>query len=113
MEGSIFDLMEEVRRRIKVGVGVGETARFELIRADAEVLNAASRKEAAELNALRARVALMQFTAGALKPDFVINASLFDPVILPPLEELRQEVPAVNPEVVRLEAEAEPCTPAN
>jgi cobalt-zinc-cadmium efflux system outer membrane protein len=105
MEGSIFDLMEEVRRRIKVGVGVGETARFELIRADAEVLNAASRKEAAELNALRARVALMQFTAGALKPDFVINASLFDPVILPPLEELRQEVPAVNPEVVRLEAE--------
>jgi cobalt-zinc-cadmium efflux system outer membrane protein len=105
MEGSIFDLMEEVRRRIRVGVGVGETARFELIRADAEVLNAASRKEAAELNALRARVALMQFTAGALKSDFVINASLFDPVILPPLEELRQEVPGVNPEVVRLEAE--------
>jgi cobalt-zinc-cadmium efflux system outer membrane protein len=105
MEGSIFHLMEEVRRRIRVGVGVGETARFELIRADAEVLNAASRKEAAELNGLRARVALMQFTAGALKPDFVINASLFDPVILPSLEDLRQEVPTINPEVVRLEAE--------
>ena len=105
MEGSVFDLMEEVRRRIKVGVGVGETARFELIRADAEVLNAASRKEAAELNALRARVALIQFTAGALKQDFAISASLFDPVNLPSLEKLRQEVPAVNPDVLRLQAE--------
>ncbi|KIO48958.1 TolC family protein [Nitrosospira sp. NpAV] len=105
MEGGIFDLMQEVRRRINVAVGVGETARFELVRADAEVLNAASRKEAAELGALRARVALMQFTAGALKPDFVINASLFDPINLPPLEELREEVPAVNPDVRRLEAE--------
>jgi cobalt-zinc-cadmium efflux system outer membrane protein len=105
MEGSVFDLMEEVRRRIKVGVGVGETARFELIRADAEVLNAASRKEAAELNALRARVALIQFTAGALKQDFAISASLFDSVNLPPLEKLRQEVPATNPDVLRLQAE--------
>ncbi|PTR06315.1 cobalt-zinc-cadmium efflux system outer membrane protein [Nitrosospira sp. Nsp5] len=107
MEESIFDLMQEVRRRISMAVGVGETARFELVRADAEVLNAASRKEAAELGALRARVALMQFTAGALKPDFTINASLFDPVSLPPLEELRQEVPAVNPDVLRLQAEWE------
>ncbi|MDN5935736.1 MAG: TolC family protein [Nitrosospira sp.] len=105
METSIFELMEEVRRRIKIGVGVGETARFELVRAEAEVLNAANRKEAAELGALRARVALMQFTAGALKPDFAINASLFDPVNLPSLEQLRQEVPAVNPEILRLEAE--------
>ena len=107
MEGGVLDLMEEVRRRIKVGVDVGETARFELIRADAEVLNAASRKEAAELNAQRGRVALMQFTAGALKPDFAVNASLFDPVNLPPLEKLRQEVPAVNPDVLRLQAELE------
>jgi len=105
MEGSVLELMEEVRRRINVGVGVGETARFELIRAEAEVLNAASRKEAARLNAQRARVTLMQFTAGGLKSDFEINASLFDPVNLPSLEELRREVPAVNPDVLRLQAE--------
>ena len=107
MEGGVLDVMEEVRRRIKVGVGVGETARFELIRADAEVLNAASRKEAAELNTQRARIALMQFTAGALRSDFELNASLFDPVNLPSLEELRQEVPSVNPDVMRLQAEEE------
>jgi cobalt-zinc-cadmium efflux system outer membrane protein len=107
MEAGILDLMEEVRRRIREGVRVGETARFELVRTDAEVLNAASRSEAAELGAQRARVALMQLTAGALKPDFTIGASLFDPIILPSLEELRQEVPAVNPDVVRLQAEEE------
>ena len=105
METGIYDLMEEVRRRIEKGVSVGETARFELTRADAEVMNAASRKEAAHLNVQRARIGLMQLTAGALPPNFEIRASLFDSVSLPALDELRQEVPAVNPEVLRLEAE--------
>jgi len=107
MEESIFDLMDDVRRRIKVAVDVGETARFELIRADAEVLNAASRKEAAQLNAQRARIMLIQLTAGALKPDFEINATLRDPVQLPALEILREEVPVANPEILRLQAEQE------
>ena len=105
VESGVFDLMEEIRRRVKIRVDVGEAARFELIRADTEVLAAATRKEAAQLNAQRARVALMQLTAGALRPDFVIQASLADPVKQPPLEELREIVPAVNPEVVRLESE--------
>ena len=105
MESTIHDLMKEIHRRIKVSVEVGETARFELIRADTSVLSAASRTEAAILNAQRARVALVQLTAGALQADFEIDASLNDPVTLPPLETLRQEVPVINPEVIRLEAE--------
>ena len=106
-ETEVFDLMDDVRRRIKVAVEVGETARFELIRADAEVLNAAGRKEAAQLNAQRARVMLRQLTAGALKPDFELSATLRDPVQLPALEVLREEVPAANPEILRLQAEQE------
>ncbi|HET7060973.1 MAG TPA: TolC family protein [Nitrosospira sp.] len=105
MEASIYDIMQDVRRRIAIGVSVGETARFELTRAEAEVMNAASRKEAAELNSERARIGLMQLTAGALPSNFQIKGSLYDPVTVPALEELRQEVPAVNPEVLRLEAE--------
>ncbi|MEK6708223.1 MAG: TolC family protein [Pseudomonadota bacterium] len=107
IETEVFDLMDDVRRRIKLAVEVGETARFELIRSDAEVLNAAGRKEAAQLNAQRARIALIQLTAGALKPDFVLKATLRDPVQLPALEVLRQEVPAANPEILRLIAEQE------
>lgn len=107
MEQGIYDLLEDVRRRIQINVERGEVARFELIRADAEVQNAATRKEAARLGVERARIALMQFTAGAMPANFEINASLKDPIQLPPLEALRQEVPAVNPDVLRLQAEQE------
>ena len=105
METSVHDLMEEIRRRIQVSVDVGESARFELIRADTEVLTAASRMEAAHLNAKRARIALIQLTAGTLPKDFEINASLSDPVVFPTLELLREQVPNINPEIIRLEAE--------
>ena len=107
IESEVFDLMDDVRRRIKLAVDVGETARFELIRTDAEVLNAAIRKEAAQLNAQRARIALVQLTAGALKPDFELSATLRDPIQLPALEILHQEVSSVNPEILRLQAEQE------
>jgi cobalt-zinc-cadmium efflux system outer membrane protein len=105
MEASIFDLMREIQRRIKVGVEVGETARFELIRADTEVLSAENRKEAARLSAERARVALIQLAPGALQSGFEISASLNDPVEFPPLETLREEIVRSNPEIQRLEAE--------
>jgi len=105
VESGVLDLMEEIRRRVKVGVDTGETARFELIKADAEVLTAKSRKETALLDALRARVALIKLTAGALSTDFEIKASLLDQEQLPPLEVLREEVQAVNPDVSRLQAE--------
>lgn len=105
METGVYDLMEEIRQRIQVSVDVGESARFELIRAETEVLSAASRMEAAHLNAERARVALIQLTAGALPKDFEINASLSDPVVFPSLDILREQVPNINPEIIRLEAE--------
>lgn len=105
MESSIFDLMEEIRRRIKLSVEVGELARFELIRADTEVMTAAARKEAAILDAERARVALFQLTAGVLPPDFEIQNSLSESTELPALEELYQQILADNPDILRLEAE--------
>jgi len=107
LEQSIYDLLETVRKRIAANVERGELARFELIRADTELQSAANRKEAARLNAERAKVFLMQLTAGALPANFQIKGSLKDPVDMPPLDELRQQVPTVNPDVVRLEAEQE------
>lgn len=107
METGIYDLMEEIRRRIKLSVEVGELARFELIRADTEVMTAASRKEAALLSAERARVSLLQLTAGALPVNFGIDASLDDAVELPELEELYMQILAANPDILRLEAEQE------
>ncbi|MEY3121749.1 MAG: hypothetical protein RI993_574 [Pseudomonadota bacterium] len=105
IESDIFDLMEAIRRRISLSVEVGETARFELIRADTEVMTAANRKQAALLDAERSRITLLQLTAGALPPTFEIAAKLGDPVVLPSLDELRAELPVSNPDILRLEAE--------
>lgn len=107
LEQNIYDLLNEVRRRIAANVERGEVARFELIRADTELQSAANRMEAAQLTAQRARVVLMQLTAGAIPNNFEIQASLKDPINLPPLDSLRQEVPTVNPDVIRLQAEQE------
>ncbi len=107
MEQSIFDLLQQVRRRIAANVEKGESARFELIRADTELQNAINRRDAAFLTVERARVGLMQLTAGALPVNFKLKGSLKDPIQLPKLDELRQQVPVINPDVVRLEAERE------
>lgn len=107
IEAGIYELLEDVRQRIKLNVERGEAARFELIRADTEVQSAANRKEAARLIAQQARISLMQLTAGALPLNFEVSASLDDPDNLPSMEILRQEVPNVNPDVVRLQAEQE------
>ncbi|MFO1290781.1 MAG: TolC family protein [Nitrosomonas sp.] len=107
LEQNIYSLIEDVRRRIKHNVERGEAARFELVRADTELQSAANRKQAAELTAQRARVALLQFTAGALPINFEVKGSLKDPIDLPTLEDLRKEVPETNPEILRLQAEQE------
>ncbi|SEF53343.1 outer membrane protein, cobalt-zinc-cadmium efflux system [Nitrosomonas ureae] len=107
LEQNIYDLINTVRQRIAVNVEHGELARFELIRAETELQSAANRKEAAKLNAERAKIFLMQLTAGALPANFQIKGSLKDPIDLPSLEELRRQVPIVNPDIVRLEAEQE------
>ncbi|WP_331716189.1 TolC family protein [Nitrosomonas ureae] len=105
LEQNIYDLINTVRQRIAVNVERGELARFELIRAETELQSAANRKAAAVLNAERAKVFLMQLTGGALPVNFQIKGSLKDPIDLPSLEELRRQVPIVNPDIVRLEAE--------
>ena len=105
VEAGVLELIEEIRHRVKVSVDTGETARFELIKADAEVLTAQSRKETTALDARRARVNLIKLTAGALNTNFDINASLLDKDNLPPLETLRHEVQLLNPDIARLMAE--------
>lgn len=107
LEQNIYDLLNNVRQRIAANVERGEAARFELIRADTELQSAANRKEAARLNAERAKVFLMQLTAGALPANFQVKGSLKDQIDLPSPDELRQQVPKINPDVVRLEAEQE------
>ena len=105
METDISGIMLQVREDIRTSVEVGETARYVLIRAETEALRSINRKETALLTAKQARVALIRLSAGALSPDFIIQASLNDPINLPPFEDLRQEIMRNNPDIQRLEAE--------
>ena len=102
---SDLTLLEGARSRVKVRVEVGEAPRFELIKADSEVLAARSRSEAAELNAQRARLALTQLAGGQLPVDFEIGASLLDPVSLPSLATLKTDAIEANPDIAGLQAE--------
>lgn len=97
-------LLEDLRRRISVQVKVGEAAKLELTRGDAEVSAARVQLRAAELRhvgALSALSAAVGTPLGRVEPA----AALEPPPALPPLETLRQEVLASHPAVALAESE--------
>jgi cobalt-zinc-cadmium efflux system outer membrane protein len=97
-------LLEQTRARVKVRVDQGETGRYDLIRADAEVLNARQRRDTALLEAERSRLAVNQLAGGILPPSFEVRASLLDVAPLPTLQQLQQQALQTNPEFRQLEA---------
>jgi cobalt-zinc-cadmium efflux system outer membrane protein len=93
--GSV-DLLEDLRRRIQVQVDVGEAARLELTRAEAEVASARIGARAAELRfsaAISNLYAAVGSPLGAVEPD----GDLERPQILPTLDELQQEMLEKHP----------------
>ncbi len=100
-------LLEQTRERIKVRVETGETGRFDLIRADAEIVNARQREETARLQIAQAAISLNRLAAGMLPPRWELDATLDGAEALPSLEALKQTAARQNPEIRLLEAELE------
>jgi len=100
-----LQLLEQIRERIKVRVDTGETGKLDLIRSDAEIVNASQRERTARLQIVQAATTLNRLAAGMLPPRWELDAELDDTVVLPPLEQLKQEATRLNPEVRLLEAE--------
>lgn len=100
-------LMEGVRSRIAKRVETGEAPRFELIKADAETLNAQKVAQAAAFRVEQARSQLRQTVGGALPASYTVRGRLEDVPSLPSLAALRQEVLARNPDLARARAETE------
>ncbi len=100
-------LLEQTRERIKVRVETGEAGTFDLIRADAEIVNARQREESARLQIAQAAIALNRLAAGTLPPKWELDAELNDTAPLPSLDTLKQEAVRLNPEIRVLEAELE------
>ncbi len=98
-------LMEKLRSRIALRAETGEAPRLELIRADAELLNVQKTAQAAEYRTQQARALLRQAVGAALPPDFVLAGRLSDVPELPPLDQLKAQVMAANPDLARARAE--------
>ena len=98
-------LMEGVRSRIALRVKTGDAPRFELIKVDAEALNAQKTAQAAGFRVEQARSLLRQSVGGALPAEFVITGQLADVPDLRALDNLRQELNQNNPELARARAE--------
>lgn len=100
-----LQLLEQIRERVRARVQSGEAPRLESIKADAEVVNARQRFEAARLGVDQAALALNRLAGGQLPPRWRLSASLSDVPVLPPTERLQQEAQERNPELAQLRAE--------
>jgi cobalt-zinc-cadmium efflux system outer membrane protein len=98
-------LMEGIRSRIALMVETGESARFELVKADAEMLNSQKLAQSAELRVHQSRVALRALVGPELPENFeVVDLDRSLPP-LPPLKQVQAEILATNPEIARTRAE--------
>ncbi len=98
-------LADEIHRRVAVRVSTGEAARYELIKADAERLNAQKAAQSAELRVTQARAALRALVGPELPAGFEISGSLEREVSVATLLELQARQASANPDLVRARAE--------
>ncbi len=98
-------LMEGIHKRIALQVDTGEKARFELVKANAELLNAQKLHESSILRLRQARGALRALVGPQMPASFEIQEQphVFVPPV--PLNEAREAVLKGNPELQRTRAE--------
>ncbi len=102
-----LDLTKQIRDRMQVRYDVGETARFELIRAQTEFLNAEVNSESSKLRVEQAKSQLRQAVGHKLPADFEVVSQLPKLETLPPLPALLSELQAQSPELQKAKAEVE------
>ena len=98
-------LMESVRGKIALRVETGEAPRFELIKANAEMLNAQKTAQAANIRVAQARIQLRQAVGEGLPADFELAPGRDDAPTVPSLVGVRQEITRQSPDLVRARAE--------
>jgi cobalt-zinc-cadmium efflux system outer membrane protein len=98
------EILRNARNRVEVRVQTGEAPRFDLIRAEAELLNAIKTQETAGLRVLQAKAGLSRLV-GALPRDYLVKGDLPAERALPPLEAMQKQLLAASPEFARAAAE--------
>lgn len=97
-----WQLLEQVRERVRVKVDSGEAARYELIKADAEVINARQRFQGAEVLAQQVLLSFNRLAAGRLPGLSDIQGALDQGVDMNSLVNLQEQAEQRNPELAAL-----------
>lgn len=100
-----LQLLEQIRARVKVRVESGEAARYEIIKADAEVINARQKLQTALLQVEQSVLAINRLAAGSLPAHWRLRETLGDMIEPPALEQIQQSAQLNNPELKALQAE--------
>lgn len=108
MAESNRELLESIRDKIKLRVEVGESSRYELVKAEAELLGATKNRESAALRVEQAKAALRALIGAALPHKVEIIGELPPSEAPPPdLEKLRETVLQNHPALVQARAEVD------
>jgi cobalt-zinc-cadmium efflux system outer membrane protein len=100
-------LVEDLRRRTQVQVSVGEAAKLELTRAEAEIATAQTIVKSARLEYIGAISALRAAVSAPLSATLDPIGSLSPPQTLPPLNSLRDKVLTTHPALAQARADIE------
>ena len=100
-------LLEDIRERVRLRVASGEAARYEIIKADAEIVNARERLQTAQLMAEQAQLDLNRLAAGQLPAQWTLRGDLMEAQDMHSLEQFQQMALQDNPELAVLQAELE------
>jgi cobalt-zinc-cadmium efflux system outer membrane protein len=98
-------LTQQIYQRAQVRVDVGDAPRYELIRAEAELLNAQKNEQSALLRVSRAKSLLRQQVGEQLPSSFALAGSLGRDPAIGHLETLRGALRETNPELRQLRSE--------
>ncbi len=102
-----LSLTKQIRERMQLRYDVGETARFELIRAQTEFLNAQITAESGKLRIEQARSQLRQVVGHMLPANYAVVSEQPQVEKLPPLNILLSEIQAQSPELQKAKADVE------
>ncbi|MEY2804140.1 MAG: hypothetical protein RL657_1476 [Pseudomonadota bacterium] len=100
-----WQLLEQVRERVRVKVESGEAARYELIKADAEVINARQRFQSADVQSQQVLLTFNRLAAGQLPGLVDIQGALDQAVDMNSLLALQDQAVQRNPELAALRAQ--------
>jgi cobalt-zinc-cadmium efflux system outer membrane protein len=97
-------LLEQAHERVRIRVSSGEAARYEIIKADAELINARQQEQSARLLAEQSQLTLNRLAAGQLPSRFDLALSLQDPVAQAQLQNINWQS---HPELLQLQSEVD------